>query len=224
VRRLKSRFVCLYLGMVDPVCHHCHAPLEGDKPFCPACGAPQIRVNVVPAPLDRPRTASNDAAAASPAIVWSVLLPRAGLAGVISVFLLEGLGRYSALLGFLMVSLLAGIVVILYRGKLAPVPIPPLLGARIGGVTGFFCFVFNFIVAAAAVSANRQEIVQKLREQMEAAAAQQADVKQARQIIEQMLSPEGLVIIMIVSTVVFLILLIILGAAGGAVAASTRRG
>ena len=157
-------------------------------------------------------------------IVWSSALPRAGLAGFVSLFAVGLFSRISELLALLVVPLVtASFVVWLYRRSQGGVALTPGAGARIGLVTGFFSFIFNGIGTAAILTYNQAEFVRALRERINEEIARSGNVQQTKEFLEQFLTPSGLMILLLLSAVFMLFLLLVLGAAGGAMAASSRQ-
>ncbi len=147
--------------------------MEEQTPFCPSCGAPQIRVSAraepqvedepdslntpPPPPIDHePLRYPAISLAFSPSgrILWKkfsrIVLPMAVLVGASTAALLP-LG----LLIFLPASVILGIH--LYRRRQQLGSIRASLGARLGAFTGLLSFAFFFIVFALAVASHRAE-------------------------------------------------------------------
>src|SRR3954467_3157234 len=159
-------------------CHRCGAALDEGTAFCPACGAPQIRVNPVgvndPAtPPLPPGTPGNITPAGTPValvpipIDWSVGFKAAALMG-----LLAGLPtsvRYLSVLCCLWIVGGGALAVMLYQKWKPGATVTSGMGARLGAVAGLFAFAFWFLFNAAAQAAKgmgefRTELIRQLHE------------------------------------------------------------
>ena len=208
-------------NIVEHNCHRCHAPVEEGKLFCSQCGAPQIRVSAPEAP------ASDAALGATPLgplesggdlFAWSSAAPKAAAAGLASFFFVQVLGQLSPLLSFFGV-VITGMLAVWLVQRSSPHKIPAGRAARIGLVAGFFGFLFNLGAAAAMFSVRPGEFSRVLRERLQEAVANNPN-PQAKEMMQQMLTPQGLATIAVVSAVLFFVIFLGLGAGGGALGAS----
>jgi hypothetical protein len=207
-------------------CYRCETPVDENIPFCPSCGAPQIRVTVPEAvqPANVPATAplepGTPASIPPPAIPmhfappgkiqWGrflrVALPLALLSGGIAVPLFP--------LGFL---LLIGTVVFsirryrLLHGSL----ITGSIGARLGAVVGFFAYLpfAILLVVELLLPAGRQILLQQV---------QQKAVQDARyqELMQWIGTPQGFTVLIIFMLIMFLALFLIMATVTGMLTAT----
>lgn len=122
---------------MEPVCHHCGAVVHASDPFCPQCGAPQLRYEAPDEPAQTPSAALSqrlpvrnpgaihwrDAIRAAAIIAFpaGLLSSRIGLEGIWAIWLIVG-----------------GVVVIsVYRRRTGTLP-TGRMGWRIGAMLGLF--------------------------------------------------------------------------------------
>jgi hypothetical protein len=146
-------------------------------------------------------------------------MPIALIAAILSVLVLNLLARISPVLGVLSIGLVGTAVVMAYARKRHIYPTTST-GLKIGLVAGFFAFLVHGTLALIQFASNPELLAQEIRKAMEASGGANA---QARQLMERMLTPEGLIVIIILSLIVMLILFAGLGSIGGAVGASLSR-
>src|SRR5260221_5123985 len=165
--------------------------MEEQTPFCPSCGAPQIRVsrrtepkaaadpeflNTPPPPplTDSKSTrfpAMSGGLGPSQPILWKkffrIVLPMAVLVGI---------SPAKLPLGFL-VLLPASVVlgVLLYKRQQQLGPIKAALGARLGAFTGLLSFAIFLIVFALAVASHQAEYREMVAKALGDAAARNPD-------------------------------------------------
>ena len=201
--------------------------LEEGTPFCPSCGAPQIRVNPAdsaatpPLPPGTPGNLQPAAipmsAGASP-VDWSVAFKAAALMG-----LLAGVPssiRFISAGCCLWVIGGGALAVLMYQKWKPGGLVTSGMGARIGAVTGFFAFVFWLLFQVVVVTARgTDEFRRQLMQQMQEAAAKNPDPN-AQRVIQQMSTPEGVAIVITIMVVVVLAAFIVFGVVGGTVGAS----
>lgn len=211
--------------------------MEEGRPFCPHCGAPQIRVLIAePAGTIVPSIEAatiSDMSAGLPAsqtvpvlavpMQWSqALKPCTLAAGVASLLMLLGLNPF---VGMVSVGFLA---VVFYRQGRPGASIRPGTGARLGALSGLICFAMASIVEAMLVLVLHKgaEIRQALLAAINQAAARTSDA-QALAMFEHFRSPEGLEFLMVFGLLFGLVAAIVLsalsGALGGAVLGSRRK-
>lgn len=217
---------------MEKPCHRCSAQISEDAPFCPACGAPQIRVSprfeasvqdvegpVVPQP---PPPVAQAGLASGPRpgeIQWRVFLrtawPLGALAGLIAAFL--------PAVGVLIVVPLSVVIGIsLYRkhhvGRLRAGQ-----GAKLGmavGLCGFIAFGGLSVAALVAKPGVRQELVQRV----DVVTARNPD-PQVQQLMHELInSPQGFALAIAGAMVVLMVFFLFISAITGAVAASAAGG
>jgi hypothetical protein len=156
-------------------------------------------------------------------VQWSAVVPVALMAGIASVIVVNLIAILSPPLGVLSIALVGAVAVLFYSRK-RQTPLSTGTGVKIGIVAGFFAFLAHGTLALVQFTSNRELLVQEIRKAIDQASAGTAN-PQARQFLERLLTPEGLVVFLILSMLIMLVLFAGLGATGGAIAASfTRRG
>jgi hypothetical protein len=217
---------------MEQPCYKCGQVLEEGRPFCPHCGAPQIRVLIA-----EPAAAGAYAEAASASLPvslpasetvpvlavpgpWSQALKPCALAAIITPLLMRlGLHPLMALFsaGFL--------AVIFYRQAQPGVAIGLKNGGRLGALSGFFCFALMALLVAFAamvpqLRAKLHEGTIELRKELIESAQQYTAAHpgdaQVQAALDQMKTPEGFVMMLIFGGILLLISSIVLGALGGA--------
>ena len=210
---------------MEKSCYKCASVMEEGRPFCPHCGAPQIRVIVAEplsatAPLSEvaaiPQSAAELSASQTVPVLavpmqWSqALKPCALAAGLAALLMLLGLNPFVSMLavGFL--------AVVFYRQGNPATLIRPGTGARLGALSGLICFAAASIVEAVVVLSSHRvaEIRETLLTAVNQAAARTSD-PQALAVFEHFKSPEGLQLLMILGLLFGLIASIVLAAITG---------
>ena len=211
---------------MEKSCYRCSASISEDAPFCPACGAPQIRVSSqFESPAPEPGTfpeppagvpAGLGAAPRPGEIQWKIFLrtawPLAVMAGLTSGFL-HGFG--------LLISLPLSVVVgsWLYR-KHHVGTLRAGQGAKLGmamGMISFVTFASLTVIAVATSATVRQELVQSVN----LAAARNPD-PQAQQIMRNLVNtPQGFALLIGMGLFFAMVVFVVFTAISGAVAAST---
>jgi len=210
-------------------CHKCGRTLEEGRPFCPDCGAPQIRV-ILPEASPQPALAGDgavlqghadavhvlpsDAAGSMPA-KWSHDLKPCALAAAIAIALsLVGLNPFVA-------ALVAGWLAVAFtRRRVLGAILRPGTGARLGATTGLLIFGLSAIFETLAVvllhkgAELRSEMLDKVQQ-----VAQHYPAPQVQPFVDFVKTPEGFALIMVGSVIFGLIAFIALSGVGGALAA-----
>lgn len=214
--------------------------LDDGTPFCPHCGAPQIRVAM---PESEPEPASPAFAPGTPA----EMQPPAEPVPLLQSVPVAAPGRFdfrSALRTTLLAGLVIGIGTILPLGSIAwivlvigtggalavalykrrhpeALSMRPGQGAKLGAmaaISGYILFaIFAVMTFVLNGSELRQEMVRRLHE-MKAPDPSAQQVYQ--QIADKLSSPEGMALIMTFAMAVFFFMFLALGAAGGAIGAT----
>jgi hypothetical protein len=224
---------------VDHLCYKCQASIDEALPFCPHCGAPQIRVA---APEEDSSVSQNAVSPevypgswpppASPyqsnTVQWGLAAKGAVLSGLISAVLsgipIVGFGCCLWVLGA------GGLAVWLYQRRIPGVVVTPGMGMRIGALSGLFGFLATTILWVILFTKDNQEFRTVFAEQMEKSIARNPDANAQQvghQIISYMNTPEGLATVFVLGLVVMAVVYVVFSAAGGALGASMfarRRG
>jgi hypothetical protein len=209
-------------------CYRCGNPIEEQIAFCPACGAPQIRVSRPIEPLaevqDLPAaelTSDQVAAIAStPAnltgrsgIQWKsfsrTAAPLAAFTGMLTV-MAPGLGFFILLPGSLMVS------IYIYR-RTRPAPMRGGQGARMGALMGLLSFVFFTVFFLVAISLNQPKYREVIVNMIHEAAAQNPD-QQVQQVVQWFATTDGLITFTAMILAFALVCFLIIGVGSGALA------
>lgn len=210
---------------MEQPCYKCGQAVEEGVPFCPHCMAPQIRVVVaepvpqaaVSVPAAIPAAAESSASPTVPLLAlpmqWSQALRPCALAAVVaSVLMSLGLNPYVSMfsVGFL--------GVIFYRQRRSGTVLNGFFGARLGALSGVFCFVITALLAALAATLPdfRAKFREQLLESAQKFAASHPGFPALQAQLEQLKTPEGLVQAIIVGSIVFFVLSVLLAGLGGA--------
>ena len=213
-------------------CLRCQGPVEDSSPFCPHCGAAQVRF-AGPAGPRQPVSIAFDTLPANPATgafetPYSTeaarpdgrLGLRAALtAGVIAAVL------SSVPLGpaFVFALPIGGFLAVLFYRRWTSVREEPSsgMGFRLGGLSGLFAFATFVVLTAFETLAfgGRDELREALVRAVRQAQTRSAD-PQARQMMEYFLTPQGLVWMVILGLIFLGITFVLLSAIGGAVSAA----
>ncbi len=216
---------------MEHLCYKCQTSIDETHPFCPHCGAPQIRVAV---PEEEAPVAPNAAVpSVSPsswpppppfqanAIQWDVAAKGALLAGLVSATLsgipILGYGCCLWMLGA------GGLAVWLYQRRIPGVIVTPGMGLRIGALSGAVAFFVTAMFWVFLFTKNSQELRTVFAEQMEKSIARNPDANAqevGRQMISYLNTPEGLATSFVVGIVIMAIVFVVFCAAGGALGAS----
>jgi hypothetical protein len=223
---------------VDHLCYKCQTSIDETQPFCPHCGAPQIRVaspeddesrttpqssTDAPPHLVTPSTWPSGAPAnvAHAAIQWELAWKGALLSGlgaaVLTAMPVLGLGCCLWLLGA------GALAVWLYQRRVPGALVTPGMGMRIGAVAGAIGYVATTIWTVLRFSSNSQEFRTAMQEQMEKSLAANPDPR-AQEIMRQFMgnlnTPQGLATFFVLILAIMAVVFVIFSAAGGALGAS----
>ena len=214
-------------------CYKCQTSIDETLPFCPHCGAPQIRVaspeeGTQPAPLIpdaqqlRPPTSSAPAPAyPAQAIQWHAAWKGAVLSGLIAAVLTAVRGTS---MGCCLWLLGAGALsVFLYQRRVPATFVTPGMGMRIGAFSGVVGFVASTFWLVFQFAKNSQEFRTALEEQMEKSIGANPDPRAQdilRQLMNNLNTPQGLATFFVLILVVMAIAFVVFTAAGGALGAA----
>ena len=211
---------------MEQPCYKCGQVLEEGRPFCPHCGAPQIRVLVAePAPAGA--FGEGAASAALPAALpasetvpvlavsgsWSQALKPCALAAIVTTLLMF-LGLHP-----LVAMFSAGFLAVVFsRQRRAGGSINAASGGKLGALGGFFCFALLAVLVAVAsmVPELRTKFREGIIENADKWAAAHGGDAQVQAALDQMKTPEGFMMMMILGGILLLVCSIVLGALGGA--------
>src|SRR4030088_814303 len=211
---------------MDHPCYKCGQLVEDGVPFCAHCGAPQIRVAI---PDLSPATVSSagEASAQSNPVLpgspnaslaylpmrWVGTLQPCAFAALISALLIAlGLNPFVAMLG-------AGVLaVVLFRRSSPDIAIKAGTGARLGAISGLFCFGMSATLEAIVVAVFHKgpELRNAMLQVIQQAATETND-PQGTAALDYFKSPQGLAVMLLFALVSAFFASIILGSIGGAV-------
>ncbi|MFZ1008334.1 MAG: hypothetical protein WAN65_15945 [Candidatus Sulfotelmatobacter sp.] len=211
---------------MDHQCYKCGQNIEDGKPFCPQCGAPQIRVAIPEAAVEL----AHGGDIAAPALGRELSLEASGIpeatsryraqpaalaAGVALLLIPLGLNPFVAALGT------GFLAVVFARRRSAGNGIRTAAGARLGALSGmlFFGVLVFLVTLAVAVSHKGAEVRSQFIDKLQQAMARYPgpDVQSA---LDFARSPSGLVFLLGASLIFGFLACIALGAIGGALGAS----
>jgi hypothetical protein len=206
---------------MDNPCYKCGHTVEEGTPFCPHCGAPQIRVVLATAPASASSSAAIAANAANgiagPPIAGDAVLhgarvfrPCALAAVAASILVLLGLNLFVALLG-------AGfLAVVFYRQQMPGLSVKAAAGARLGALSGLLFFACLALVSAAGVvvmggAKAREQIYEGAQKWMASRAAD----PQMQAALDQFKTPDGFAVALIGGCLLLLVFCVVLACIGG---------
>jgi hypothetical protein len=219
---------------VEHPCYKCQTSIDEVLPFCPHCGAPQIRVSspeeevaqAAPLTPDTPQVMPPASWTPAPtyhpqAVQWEAAWQGAILSGLIAAVLsaapVISMGCCLWLLGAGAMS------VFLYQRRVPASLVTPGMGMRIGAFSGVVGFVASTFWLVFQFARNSQEFRRALQEQMEKSIGSNPDPRAQdimRQFMNNLNTPQGLATFFVLMLVVIAITFIIFSAAGGAIGAA----
>jgi hypothetical protein len=214
-------------------CPQCGRELEAGIPFCPQCGAPQIRVSMADRPSRDPAPAAAVGSNPGPPISsppqrkiagddlpihWPLARSRATIAGIIMVLVM----MYPPLGGvfFICMPLGGALAVFLYVRTRRASHVSLAAGTRMGVITGFVAFTISAALLAGTVAIEHfvmhrsKELVRLFRLQIEQAIAANPD-PQVRQMAQVLLTPDGMAFVVVLGMVVLFVMFLVLCGLGG---------
>jgi predicted nucleic acid-binding Zn-ribbon protein len=213
-------------------CHACGVAVEDGVPFCPQCGAPQIRVVAPEAndptlnsaggeflPADQPlaETGRRSAAAAPAEVDWArgvrASIVASLLAAILAFVLIAASGM--PLLGFACWALLGGMFAsAIYRRRAALRRVSSHAAARLGALSGVLGFLTATLLSSVQLLIfGGAQFRAALEEQVHRSAA--AADPTVQQWLDYFLSPRGLAVMMIASLLFTLAMFVSLSSIGG---------
>jgi hypothetical protein len=213
---------------MDHPCYKCAQVVEDGVPFCAHCGAPQIRVAIPDLSLGTITSGGEAVAQGNPALPgsasvplpylptrWAATLQPCALAALISVLLIAlGLNPFVAMLG-------AGILAVTFSRRRNPeMVVKAGTGARLGAISGLFCFAMSATVEAVVVVFHKGSEIRNAMLQVIQQAATKSSDPQVAAALEYFKSPPGMAVLLLFALVSAFFAAIILGSVGGALAGS----
>jgi len=212
------------------ICYRCGHPIEGQITFCPACGAPQIRVSTPTQPAEAAEApaadfqfqeapfSSSQGLALTTGIAWQDFIrsaaPLAALTGILTL-VLPPLGLF--------VLLPANLVWAISRYlRRRPTALRSGQGARMGAMMGVLSFGFFLASFFAAISLFWADYRNVMIDRLHEIAAQNPD-PQAQQMMQRITTPDGFIVLTAFSLVAVLVIFLIIGMGSGALAIALGR-
>lgn len=211
---------------MERTCYRCGASIKDSAPFCPACGAAQIRVTTEQAvaqplqPNPTPEVSRDFIATGAPTGAVMTSRRRSALPIVLPLAILAGAICFVGLaLGWLVVMGVVVFGVVRYQQRFGEISAG--IGARIGALTGFLAYLFfvsaRWIGSALSVlpfpSKTERELILKGVNQ----AIERAADPQARQMLQRFTTGEGVVLFFAFFLLFWFIFLLVSATAAGAV-------
>ena len=213
-------------------CHRCGHPIEGQLPFCPSCGAPQIRVSRA-IETSREETAPSDSVHPAPSLTgptlpfglsptsgidWKYFLrtaiPLAALTDVLTATL-----HPLAIFVFLPANLVWAIS--RYR-RHRPNAIGSGQGARMGALMGLLSFAFFAAFFVVSIFLQRTQYHDFLVNLIQQISAQNPD-PQSQQMLQWFATPDGVIAFTVFFLIAMLLFCVALGSGSGALVGALRK-
>jgi hypothetical protein len=216
---------------VEHPCHQCHSTIEDGIPFCPKCGAPQIRVapeeeaeTIPPVAADSGYTNTSSwnqvAGLQSQGVNWRAAFPGALLTGLVGGGLTILLGRIPLVLVLVLV-LVGALSVRIYRARTKSV-VTPGMGAKLGAFAGFFASLLDAMMVAAVFTLQRPLVQDSMRKAMEISGrnADPQSLKVLQDLINGLSTPSGMAAFALIVILFFFGLSLVCTALGGLIGAA----
>jgi hypothetical protein len=214
---------------MDHSCYKCGQIIEDGKPFCPQCGAPQIRVAVAEAAAEPVQADAGALAHAAEPVFrapinpvptrWLFTMQPCALAAAVAVGLtILGLNPFVAALGT------GFLAVVFARRRGLGISIPAGAGARLGALSAFLFFGISAIVETLAVVVLHKgpQVRSEMMDKVQQAAARYPGVE-VQPFLDFVKSPGGFTFMVVASVLFGLLAFLILGSVGGAIGATLFR-
>ncbi len=243
-RGLRASHLAATLAAVEHSCKKCGTTVEDGVPFCPNCGAPQIRVAIArqepdtlpapPAPGDeQPADESVPAQRAdavfnrADAALAAKYERRVVIFSALAAGFAAGIGSLVPFVPFITLCMVAagGLAITFYKRRMPYVSVPARRGFRIGALAGFFGFLLNASMSAFGMfsAENRTALHEAMQERLKEALSVNSDPA-AQQMVKNLgnmiSTPGGLAAIFAFSLCLFGLLFVLLSGIGGAIGAA----
>lgn len=210
---------------MDFPCYKCGHSIEEGRPFCPQCGAPQIRVAVPEPASASSATAAESSAAPSDAKLVYPALPATPAGG----FAAQSCGLAAASAAVLMflgltplvAALAAGFLSIAFLRRRHESGILIGAGARLGAMSGIFLFIIAgaletlIIITTHKAAELRAEMLDKIQQ-----AAARYPGPDVQPFLDFAKSPNGFTFMLVASLIFGFVAFVALGAVGGVLGAT----
>lgn len=213
-------------------CHRCGHPIEGQLTFCPACGAPQIRVSRAIATSQEETTASDSGLPAPSLPVSALPSELSTTTGIDWKYFLRTAIPLAALTDVLTMTLHPLALFVLLPANLLwaisrysrhrPIAIRSGQGARMGALMGLLSFTFFLAFFLVSISLQRTQYHDLMVSQIQQISAQNPD-PQAQQLLQWFTTPDGLIAFTVFALVTLLLLCLALGSGSGALVGALRK-
>jgi hypothetical protein len=219
---------------VEHPCYKCQTSIDEGLPFCPHCGAPQIRVTSPDEEPAQPPPVGPDAPQVTPGAAWApsaayhpqvVQWEAAGKGAILSGLIAAVLTAVPVVsVGCCLWLLGAGALsVFLYQRRVPAALVTPAMGMRIGALSGVVGFVASTFWMVFRFAKDNQEFRTALQEQMDKSIGSNPDPRAQdimRQFMNNLNTPQGLATFFVLMLVVVAIAFVVFSAAGGALGAA----
>ncbi|MGZ4814218.1 MAG: zinc-ribbon domain-containing protein [Terriglobales bacterium] len=220
---------------VPYACHKCGTMIEEGTPFCPHCGAPQIRVSIpesdspaftpgTPAEMQPPAEPVPLAPIprSSPAIPWRKAM-RAVLLGA-AVILIGSMLPLGVLWNVLVIAIGGAIAVAFVRRQdWAIHDLGASGGAKIGAAAAFCSYVISAILLVLSCVLDGPGVRQQFINRLQATQSQLGDPNSReifQTLIDKVKTPEGFATLVTIGLAMSFVIFVVIGAAGGAIGAT----
>ena len=209
---------------MDFPCFKCGHTIEEGRPFCPQCGAPQIRVA-----LPEPATASPAAATENGAVRGEAGLEYSSVPAPAGGFVRQSCGLAAASAAVLMflgltplvAAIAAGFLSIVFLRRRHQSGVRPWAGARLGALSGVFLFLIAGVLETAIIVTTHKsaELRAEMLDKIQQAAARYPS-SEVQPFLDFVKSPNGLTFMLVFSLIFGFVVFVALGAIGGALGAT----
>jgi hypothetical protein len=210
---------------MDFPCYRCGHTVEEGRPFCPQCGAPQIRVVIPEAAGPSPATMSEISAGPGETKLDYPILPVTLSRGdtLQSCALAAGSATVLMFLGLtpLVAAVAAGFLSVVFLRRRHTASMQLGAGARLGSLSGMFLFFIAGVLETLVIFATHRtaEIQAEMLERIQQAAARYP-APEVQPFLDFAKSPNGFTFMLVGSLIFGFLAFLALGAVGGALGAA----
>lgn len=219
---------------VEHACPQCNSPVEDKSPFCPQCGAAQVRFSA-PERVTLPVLVALTDSGSSTAILGSrksqaqpfqAENARASIrAAVYAGMIAAALSAVPVAGNFILALPIAGFLSVLFYRRWSHGPEPtPNAAFRLGAVTGAVGFVLLLVIAALGMLTfqGQAQVLAVVREFLRQQQARATDPEMLRK-IDYLMTPQGMAALLVCGALLTGVIFILLSGAGAAMSASLLR-